>query len=128
MSGGQKFSVDLGQIQLTSEKLRSDTNEGLQPGLADANGKMQHGIRFGVRSPSGETEAAARALDEALRIHRGNTEAHLMRAQQLANALEIILANYRTSDELSRMDNEVIEWLIYNALPKQFTAEGPMFQ
>lgn len=118
MSGGQKIAVDLGQLQETSAKVRTETEAGLRPGLTDVDGKIQHGVRFGALSPSGEIEAARQTLIETLRIHRANGEAHIRRAEQLANVLEKILANYRDADELSRMDNATIAWLIYEALPK----------
>jgi hypothetical protein len=118
MSGGEKIAVDLGQLQETSAKVRSDTDNGLRPGLTSVDSMIQHGVPFGTRSPSGEIEAARHTLLETLRIHRANGEAHLSRAEQLGNVLEIIIANYQDADELSRMEHATIAWLIHNALPK----------
>ncbi len=97
-------NIDLTQFVEASAAVKVDVEQGLRPGIADADHKVQLGVRFGQSSPSGEADAARRALDAALHRHRENGSRHLATAGRLTSALDEILANYIRADADAAID------------------------
>lgn len=109
--------VDLGQLRETCVAVRLDTELGLQPGLSASEGRIQHGVRFGRSSPSGEADAAAQALRETLRRHKSNAERHLATATHLVAVLDRIITNYQDADAIARLNVEAVQAELAAALP-----------
>lgn len=110
--------VDLGQLQDTCRAVRLDTEQGLRPGLAEADQKIHQGVPFGRHSPSGEVDAAREALVHTLRRHAENSASHLRRAEQLVAFLDRMLVEYADADRLSAVDLNAVLQKLDEALPQ----------
>lgn len=110
MSG--TVNIDLVQFKEASVAVKVDVDQGLRPGIADADQKVQHGVRFGQSSPSGEADAARRALIATLHRHRENGSRHLATAGRLTTALDEILANYTRADADTAIDIRAVSALL----------------
>jgi hypothetical protein len=111
-----EINVDLVQMQEASTKWRSDTEQGLSQGLSNVRAQVLCGVRFGFRTPSGEADAAKRALRTTLDRHWVNSVAHLERSVQLAKALDLIVARYQSA-EATTVDSMETLRLLNEALP-----------
>ena len=111
------INVDLTQLRATSAAVRIEVEQGLRPGIADADHKVQHGVRFGQSSPSGEADAARRALLATLQRHRENSSRHLATADRLTSVLDEVLANYIHADLSIGTDIRTMQAMLDAALP-----------
>jgi hypothetical protein len=116
--------VDVAQLHDTCAAVRVDVEQGLRPGLTDTDRKVQQGVRFGQTSPSGEADAARRALLATLRRHRENGERHLSTADRLIAAMDLALKNYANADGSAALDLTEIEATLDTALPQQVIPRG----
>jgi hypothetical protein len=116
MPGEAEINIDLSEMRQTSANWRSDTESGLSQGLSAMHGRVRSGVRFGLTSPSGETDAAKRALRATLDRHWVNSVAHLDRATQLAKVLDLIIARYQSADAATVDSLETLR-LLNEALP-----------
>lgn len=117
MTQPHQIEVDLGQLQLTSQALAADTRDGLKPGLSDTDMKIQQGVPFGAKSPSGEVDAARQALGYTLARNGDNFANHVRRAEQLIGFLDVILKRYRDTDDLAALNADLVTKLYRDALP-----------
>jgi hypothetical protein len=110
--------VDLAELQATCAAVRTDVEQGLRPGISDTDRKVQTGVRFGLQSPSGEADAARRALLATMKRHRENGQRHLSTADHLVAALDQILANYARADAGAALDVNAIEAVLDATIPE----------
>jgi hypothetical protein len=115
----EPVNVDMAQLRTTCAAVRIDVEQGLRPGIADTSNKVQLGVRFAQGSPSGEADAARRALIATMQRHRENGEQHLSTADNLVSALEQILANYADGDAAARLDVTTITAMLDTLLPQR---------
>ncbi len=113
----QQIVVDLEQLRDTCQAVKRDTEQGLRPGLHETDQKIHQGVPFGRRSPSGEADAAARALTYALKRYARNSASHLQRAEQIAGFLDLILTEYTDTDAISALNVEAILDLLNQTVP-----------
>lgn len=106
------IDVDMVQLHDTCAAVRIDVEQGLRPGIADTSHKVQLGVRFGQLSPSGEADAAGRALRATLRRHRENCERHLSTADRLITTLDQVLMNYKNADAAASLDIRTVEAML----------------
>jgi hypothetical protein len=112
------IKVNVAELEETCTAVRIDFEQGLRPGITDASRKVQLGVRFGQMSPSGEADAARRALLAALQRYRENSERHLSTADHLIRTLDAILSNYAHADTAARLDVQTVQTMLEIALPQ----------
>src|SRR5262245_886714 len=100
--------VDMTKLRATCDAVRVDVDPEVRPGTANTGQKVQAGVRFAQHSPSGEADAARRALLATLQRHRENGEQHLSMAERLVSTLDQILANYADTDGTRSLDLNTI--------------------
>ncbi|GIH08348.1 hypothetical protein Rhe02_64150 [Rhizocola hellebori] len=122
MTGNQPVAVDLLIVEVTRAAMEAAAAR-LRTGLRQVDSQIQHGVWLGERSPSGELDAARRALREALRVHAYNSGNQIAMADHLASTIKIVLQHYRSTDELTRLDVQRMEALLEEALPQRPTAK-----
>ncbi|WP_162907798.1 hypothetical protein [Allorhizocola rhizosphaerae] len=113
----QGIAVDLAQLRDICKAFGLDTEQGLRPGLSRADQKIHQGVPFGRRSPSGEADAAARALIYVLKRYAHNNVSHLRCAEQISTFLDNILDAYADTDAISALGIESVIERLNEALP-----------
>jgi hypothetical protein len=111
-------NVDMAELRAVCAAVKTDVEQGLRPGIADTALKVQTGVRFGQQSPSGEVDAARRALIATLRRHNENSEHHLATADRLVSALDQILTNYADADATVSLDVQAVQSMLDTVLPE----------
>ncbi|MBV1855521.1 hypothetical protein [Catellatospora tritici] len=111
----QQVKVDLVGLKEVATAVRDQTAKELSPGLERCNKLMQHGVRFGLRSPSGPGYAARHAFAATLTTHFHNGEAHLQTAAALSLAIDNILTHYADADHVAAAKLETVDALLAQA-------------
>jgi hypothetical protein len=122
VTGNQQIAVDLAHVERARDAMGAAAAQ-LRVGLRKVDSQLQRGVWLGARSPSGELDAARRALREALRVHAVNAGNQIAVADHLAAAIKVVVERYRSTDELARIDVQRMEALLEEALPQPPTAK-----
>jgi hypothetical protein len=95
------IAINLQAVTSLFSALRSDVDAGLVPDSMRACGAVGDRARFGDRSPGGHVKTGAVATTLTTAAYATNVGVHLKNARNLIAAVERILANYRSSDEVA---------------------------
>ncbi len=118
MTGNQQIAVDLLHLSQTC-KAATDGAVQLRSDLREADSQIQRGVWLGLNSPSGEIDAARRALRETLNVHASNSGRQIAVADHLSSALQLVLNHYESTDENVRLDVQRMQALLEEALPQR---------
>ncbi len=118
MTGNQQIAVDLLHLARTCDGVEAGATR-LRVGLRRVDSQIQKGVWLGLNSPSGELDAARRALRETLRVSAINAGNQIAVADHLSSAIKIVLKRYQNTDQILGLDVQRMEMLLEEALPKQ---------
>ena len=122
MTGNQQIAVDLLHLARTCDVVEAGAAE-LRVGLRRVDSQIQKGVWLGLNSPSGELDAARRALRETLRVSAINAGNQIAVADHLSSAIKIVIDRYRSTDQLLGLDVRRMEALLEEARPQQPVAK-----
>ncbi len=122
MTGQQQIAVDLPHLSQTCTAAREGAVR-LRSDLREVDSQIQRGVWLGLASPSGEIDAARRALRETLEAHAYNSGRQIAVADHLSSALQLVLEYYETAEENVRLDVQRMQAILEEALPQKPVAQ-----
>lgn len=119
------INVDLGELRMFADTLRTDTDLGLRPGVSRAEQELQLGVRFGLAAPGGQVATSRELLGAALERAQQNTARQVRAAEILTTTIEQILANYRDGEHIAAEHMDTVEQTLASAITAAELAARP---
>jgi hypothetical protein len=97
----QEIRVDLASLRGLMDELSNEVSYNLRPTVFSVFDQLGTGASFGIKNPSVDLHAVKQKDDDCLRATVDRLAKHLTESGRLVNALNVILAQYQTTDALA---------------------------